>query len=243
MRRGRMSSTGWLLTGFAGILLIFGTEMALRTFNPKPPPPPEDPLAKVKPPFEVGDSAPDIILPDSKGQIQQLSKVVRKPSLMIFSCGCANCRTFQTYLGMLVKKLGPKAPDIISAGSTDPAAEEAWVRDTGLRQYVMMYEKGAGPEATPKTHYIDDWKGHPCPRAFGLDKKLKVSWIGTSPEQTQGSIYPLQLELAEKLGFVVPGPEKKAAKGRLIAPDPIPDGPGAPSLPQSMGSLPGSTPG
>jgi len=63
---------------------------------------------------------------------------------------------------------------------------------------------------------MDLYKGHPCPRGFGLKPDRTVRWIGNSKIVTQMA-EPLAMELAGTLGFSVLG---RPEKGKITAPRP-----------------------
>ncbi len=152
---------------------------------------------KYRPAFRVGDVAPDFSLPDRGGKVHHLQDLVRRDTLLCFTCGCANCLDLQTYLGILIKRMGEAAPDVISVSTMPRDREETYFRDTRLKQKIL-YEPKEGP-------VMDLYKGHPCPRVYRLKGDRTVAWIGTSP----GDVPYVQVigsELAENLGFPPEGP-------------------------------------
>lgn len=154
------------------------------------------------PAFKVGDVAPDFSLPNAKGEPQSLSKLVKRDTLLCFTCGCSNCRQLQTYLAALNKPLGAKAPDVITITTSAPEAEKAYRRDVPL-EHTLLYEAQQGP-------VMEEYKGHPCPRVYGVDKDRKVTWISSSLKLIPMTA-EIASELASHLGFRLPG-EKVAGK-------------------------------
>lgn len=189
--RRSWGATGWLLAG-CGILLLLVLFDVGRRLLAAPRPLPAAVEAGSPPPFKVGDPAPDFELPDRTGKRHRLSSMVRRDTLVCFTCGCANCLDLQTYLAMLLKRMGKKAPDVITVTTMPREREETYIRDTGLKA-PYLYEPKKGP-------VMALYRGHPCPRVYHLRGDRTVAWIGSSPEESQF----LQLvgnELAEHLGF------------------------------------------
>lgn len=168
----------------------------------------EDARARIRPKFRIGDQAPDFELPDRTGKTHRLSALVREPTMLCFLCGCSNCRDLQTYIGKLVPKLGARAPKIIGVTTASPESEEAWVRDTKLKQ-TMLYEAKGGK-------VMEEYRGQPCPRVFKLTSLGKVEWISPSP-----AFEPILTNIgggvALELGFKLPGDPNKNNK-RPFAP-------------------------
>lgn len=162
---------------------------------------------KYRPAFHVGEQAPDFSLPDRSGKVHRLQDLVRRDTLLCFTCGCANCLDLQTYMGLLVKRMGQGAPDVISVTTMPRDREQTYFRDTRLKQ-KLLYEPKEGP-------VMDLYKGHPCPRVYRLNGDRTVAWIGTSP----GDVPYVQVignELAENLGF--PREQMGAPAGPAHAP-------------------------
>ena len=151
-----------------------------------------EPDPKLAPDFRVGDIAPDFTLPDSKDVEHRLSALVRRETLLCFTCGCAKCLDVQTYLGILMKRAGAKAGPVISVSTMPKAREASYRRDTKLRQ-TILYESKGGP-------VMKQYRGHPCPRIYGLKADRTVAWIGMSPDEA-GSVSDIGMEMAAKLGF------------------------------------------
>lgn len=127
-------------------------------------------------PFQVGDAAPDFALPDRTGKTRRLSELVDRQTLLWFTCGCSRCREMQALMGRLARRLGQKAPQVVSVTTGLPEAEEAYRRDTRLDQ-VVLYAPG-------ESAVYREYRGHPCPRVFGLKADRTVAWIGPSPAST-----------------------------------------------------------
>lgn len=144
------------------------------------------------PPFRVGDLAPDFALPDSAGKPHRLSEVVRRDTLLCFTCGCANCIDLQTFTALMLERLGAGAPDVISVTTMPKDRAGTYYRDTGLKQ-LMLFERKEGP-------IMKQYQGHPCPRVYRLDADRKVKWIGSSPGESQ-QLRRVGLELAAEFGF------------------------------------------
>ena len=149
------------------------------------------------PPFRQGDLAPDFTLPDSTGKRLSLSSLVREDTLLGFLCGCAHCRTMQTYLGEMLRSLGPRAPKVLSVTSAAPEAEEAWLRETKLDQILLYDSKESGKPVT------ELYRGDPCPRLFRLDADRRVTWIGPSPARV-ASFDAMGAAIARNLGYRIP---------------------------------------
>lgn len=190
----RWTANQWVLTILFVILALVGIDVGRRMMagpvQPKPEP------VDVTPEFKVGDPAPAFTLPDQNQKARRFPDLVKRDTILTFSCGCAQCREFQTYLGKLEKELGPKAPDVVSVNSTDPMAAESWVKNTGLKQ-TLLY----GPH---KEGEVAVYKGAPCPRAFMVNADHKITFIGRSRGE-QVPISKMGEELARQLGFSVPG--------------------------------------
>ncbi|HEU4752183.1 MAG TPA: redoxin domain-containing protein, partial [Armatimonadota bacterium] len=194
----RWSANTWVLVIVTAVLVMIGVDLGRRAIIGDRLDPQAD-LTKqtTDPPFKVGEATPDFSLPDASKKMHSLSELLRRApdrhTILAFSCGCAACRTVQTYLGTLQKKLGPKAPQFICVGSTQPESEAAWVRDTGLKQTILYDKK---EEST----VIDAWKGHPCPRLFELSPDRRAVWIGPSPQGRPDTVQLMGYEVAQRLG-------------------------------------------
>lgn len=229
--KNRWSANTWVLTILAGVIVLIavdvGRNMLANSANEPGGPQNLHPYA---PKFKEGDMAPDFVLPDKDAKEHKLSDLVKRDTLLVFSCGCSNCKDFQTYLGKyIIPKMGNKAPQILSVSSSSPAAEAAWVRDTHLKQTILYEGHGATP-------VMDQYKGHPCPRAMGLAPDRKVTWIGQSPGELppDAAVEAVGVEAAEKLGFEtmtgksgikIPIPKREwrgPAKGETSAPGMVP---------------------
>lgn len=192
MARGRNNSTIWLLAGLALILLTAAIEIGRQLIAP--PPTPGSPQAKSRyaPDFKVGDVAPDFELPDHSGKPHRLSRLVHRDTLLSFICACASCVDVQTYTGILIKRMGPAAPDLITVTTMPKDREETYFRDTQLKQR-LLYEPKEGP-------VMELYRGHPCPRLYRLRADRTVAWIGSSPGETP-FVQAIGNELAVNLGF------------------------------------------
>ncbi len=186
------------------------------------------------PKFKVGDEAPDFSLANAKGVPQTLSKLVKRDTLLCFTCGCSNCRQLQVYLGALTKDLGAKAPDVITVTTSAPEAEQSYRRDVPLK-HTMLYEPQQGP-------VMAEYKGHPCPRVYGLSKDRKVTWISSSLK-----VIPITSEIAHEmarhLGFEGAGDEN-SGKRRAPSWEVVVNGGGSKpaASPASAGAPKGSSP-
>ena len=190
MRR-RWNANTWVLTILGTILLLVGIDVGRRLVA-GPASGPEPPKASIEPDFKVGDTAPDFTLPDNKKREQTLSKLVKRDTLLTFSCGCNQCKEFQTWTGKLLPLMGKDAPEVISVNTTSPEAAETWVRDTRLKQTFLYGPHDQGPVAA--------YHGKPCPRTFRLDADRKVRWIGSSRSDGR-LVRQLGMELGEKLNM------------------------------------------
>jgi hypothetical protein len=197
--RGRVSATLWLVIGLGIVALLIGGEWMMRTLRPA-----SDTAVAAKPPdpamipdFQVGDAAPDFTLPDSKEVPHRLSDLVKSDTLLCFTCGCSSCLDVQTYLGILMKRLGAKAPQVISVTNMPKEREASYFRDTKLKQ-TLLYEQKGGP-------IMKQYRGHPCPRIYALLPDRTISHIGMSPKDAV-SVSDLGFEMAAMLGVPREGP-------------------------------------
>jgi hypothetical protein len=176
MRRG-WSPAVYLLIGIGVLAVAIGIDLGRRLFaGPGKPPTAVAPQAPPPflPDFAVGDPAPDFTLPDRSGARRRLSELVTGDTLLCFTCGCANCLDLQTYIGILRKKMGSAAPDLVSISTMPKDREEGWLKDIG-QQHPILYDRWNGPVVT-------EFRGHPCPRVYRLKPGMKVAWIGPSPK-------------------------------------------------------------
>lgn len=208
VRRHKTAAT-WVFGGLLLVLIVIAAEVGLR-FSAQAGSGPA-PSSIYAPDFSVGDPAPDFTLPDRHNKPHRLSDLVRRDTLLFFTCGCANCIDLQTYTGILVKRMGAAAPDLITVTTMPKEREESYYRDTQLKQH-LLYEPKEGP-------VMALYRGHPCPRIYRLRGDRTVSWIGTSPGDTP-FVQAIGNELAANLGFE---PERE------MRPE-FPDSPPAPSL-------------
>lgn len=193
----KWSANTWVLVILSVVLILVGVDLGRRTLAVTKAQVEEGKPPTTDPDFKVGDTAPDFELADRTGKKHKLSELAGKDTLLSFLCGCSSCRQVQTYTGVLTRKLGPKAPKLVAVTSADPAAEESWFRDTGVKE-ALLYERGPGP-----TPVMDKYKGHPCPRVFRLGPDRKVEWIGPSPSPGM-PMTQVGMQLAENLGFKTP---------------------------------------
>jgi hypothetical protein len=165
------------------------------------------------PAFRVGDLAPDFTLPDRSRKARSLSGLVRRDTLLCFTCGCSNCLELDTYLAAIVRRLGNRAPAVLNVTLTQPDREASWERDTGLRQ-TFLYVKRDNP-------VFREYRGHPCPRIYRLRADRRVAWIGPSPLAVR-SMQTLAGMLAVELGLpstaVSSVPAKRASGPRVTPP-------------------------
>jgi len=187
----RPSATTWVLLALGGILLLAGIEWGRAVMGR--PSRSAAPLSFAHDlGFREGDPAPDFELPDREGRPHRLSALVRRDTVLCFTCGCANCLDLQTYLGILIQRLGRQAPQVIAVTSMPKESEASWRRKTRLAQ-TLLYEKREGP-------VMKTYQGHPCPRVFRLSADRKVLWAGPSPRDVP-DLREIGNAMAENLGF------------------------------------------
>ncbi len=182
--KSRWDASRWLLLGCGVILAVVLIDVSgwLATDPDYVPPPRATSPRQIPagtnflPDFRVGDRAPDFTLPDSKGQPHRLSELATNDTMLCFICGCNNCRDLQTYMGQLISRIHENAPTVVSVATMPKEGNDAWIRDTVLRQ-TILYEKKEGPIMT-------QYKGHPCPRVYRLKPGMRVQWIGPSTKDT-----------------------------------------------------------
>jgi hypothetical protein len=191
----RWNANGLVLAGLAGVLLLAGGESVLRLVRGPSPPPPkaaEPPPRAPGPRQKIGGVAPDFRLPDRSGKQHRLSELVRSDTVLCFTCGCANCLDLQTYMGILIAKMGARAPAVIAVSTMPKEREAAWFRDTRLKQ-TLLYEERDGP-------VMAEYEGHPCPRVYRLGADRKIGWVGPAPDEVP-SMREVGNAVAENLGF------------------------------------------
>ncbi len=227
MRSGkvRLSANAWTLLIAFGVLSVIGGELVRATIQEAARERlrgavtgTEAPNLASDPAFRVGDVAPDFTLPDRTGRRQRLSAMVRSNTILCFICGCASCEDLQTYLGLLLKKMGAKAPRVVSVSTMPRDSEASWLRRTRLSQ-SLLYEAKDGPVMT-------QYRGHPCPRIYRVDKSRRVTWIGPSLREVP-SMRTMGLSMAGGLGFSA---REARAVGQNLSP--TPPQPDAGSLPE-----------
>jgi hypothetical protein len=174
------SATTWVLMIVGGILLLVGIDVGrqvlVNTSGGVTAPDAEVPAEGKTPEFKVGDKAPDFTFKDAAGTPHSLSSMVKGDTTLSFICGCSQCEEMQLWLSKLYKKMGAKAPKVVSVSTAAKEGEEAWKRKTELKQTIVFEEDGPEKERVEKIY-----KGHPCPRLFRLEPDLTVAWIGPSP--------------------------------------------------------------
>jgi hypothetical protein len=179
---------------FGVVLALTAIDLGRRWMNPAANP--DEALNPDPVGFGVGQQAPDFTLKDAHAAPRTLSSLVKGDTLLTFICGCRKCRTLQTYIAKLRKKMGPTAPAVVSVASIDPDAEQAYLRDVGLPQ-TILFEKSDGPVNAR-------YKGHPCPRVFRMDAQRKVTYISPSP-MNDSVLDVIGRDMAHQLGFRLPG--------------------------------------
>lgn len=196
----RWNATGVVLIFILGLVVLAGFDVLRGSGGPQAASSPEPPPAvdasaqpaRFDPGFRVGETAPDFALPDRFGKVQRLSQMVRGDTLLFTTCGCAHCLDLQNYVGILLRKMGDRAPAVINLTTMPPDRELTWIRDTHLPQQ-FVYEKKNGP-------VTGMYRGHPCPRVFRLQPGLKVTWIGPSIKDAL-SLEAVGDAVAANLGF------------------------------------------
>jgi len=191
----RAGANVWVLAALGALLLAIGFDAVRGMLTGAPPPKvqlPAPPPEPVDPDFRVGDLAPDFELPDRSGKKHKLSELVRGDTLLFFSCACDACRRLEGYAAILAERMGSKAPAVLSVNTMPKEQEEAWVRDTGLKQ-TFLYEQKNGP-------IMEQYRGHPCPRGYRLSGDRRVRWISPSLKGTH-YLEKLGNSMAVELGF------------------------------------------
>jgi hypothetical protein len=209
-RRGNANT--WLLGILIAILGVIGIDIGHRMYSPSKVDTPEQIAKKMSPPFKVGDVAPDFSLPDDERQYKSLSQLIKGDTILTFTCGCSACKEMHTYLAELLKKMGERAPHVVTVTSMPADGEAAWIRDTKLKQ-AFLFQPHDGPEFARMQHelkgkgvenYIDLYKGHPCPRVYRVDGDRRITWIGpssaTAVNPVTGSA-EMASAVAQELGF------------------------------------------
>jgi hypothetical protein len=188
---------------FGAVLALTAIDLGRRWMNPAAAN--QDEVLNPDPSFRVGQQAPDFTLKDAHAEPRTLSSLVKGDTLLTFICGCRKCRTLQTYIAKLRKKMGPTAPAVVSVASIDPDAEQAYLRDVGLPQKIL-FEKSDGP-------VNKQYKGHPCPRVYRMDGQRKVTYISPMP-MNDSVLDVIGRDVAHQLGFRLPGePPAMQAEG------------------------------
>lgn len=181
----------WLLIAVGVVALAVARDMA-RIFFPTKEDIQQASRGPNAPKFKEGDLAPEFTLPDRTGKQRAFSELVKSDTLLFFTCGCSNCQEVETYVGILRKKMGAKAPQVINVTTAKPEGEESWIERTALPQTILYEEKG-GP-------VMKLYEGHPCPRVYRIRPDRTVAWIGPSPEMG-ASIQIVGVAVARNLGF------------------------------------------
>lgn len=182
----------WGCTALALVALLVVADVGRRLVSEATVPVAARSSQEFEPPFRVGELAPDFTLPDRNGKPHRLSELVRHDTLLCFTCGCANCIDFQSFTAIMLQRLGRKAPEVITVTTMPTDREETYFRDTRLKQR-LLYERKEGP-------IMRLYRGHPCPRVYRLAADRTVTWIGSSPGESQ-QLRRVGLELAMQLGF------------------------------------------
>jgi len=181
----RLSANTWVLIVLSVIVVAVGSEAARVYLGDKTGGPSPDMAKQYDPDFKVGDPAPDFSLKDKDSVPHSLTSLVKGDTLLMFICGCENCRNMQNYMVKCFERLGDRAPAVVSVATIDPASEAAYRRDVKLKQ-TILYDNTPNPTKmvlTSQQKIGDIYKGHPCPRIFRLSADRKVTWIGRSPAQ------------------------------------------------------------
>jgi hypothetical protein len=194
------------------------------------------------PSFKEGEEAPEFELADKAGVKHTLTSLVNhKDTLLWFLCGCNSCRGMQTYMGQLAKKMGPKAPQVVSVSTQSPDFETRYREMTGLPQ-TLLYEQQGG-------EVMEKYRGHPCPRIYRLKPDRKVAWIGPSTTKLR-KVSDMGMHLAHELGFAIelekdstkPKAPSMQALRKIDPPGLLPGGLGGPGGPGGPGAqLPAGT--
>lgn len=174
MRRPEANKLVLLL--FGGVLLLIAGDYIRATLTDPSLRPPKIEKSPYETDFKEGGLAPDFTLLDREGRGRRLSQYAGKEVLLSFVSDDAKSRAVMRYVASLAerrRKLGKPAPVFVTVADFGPAREQAFLRETGLRQ-IVLYEAKDGPVAR-------QYKAEARPRCFQLAGRLGVVVIGASP--------------------------------------------------------------
>jgi hypothetical protein len=210
----RWGANTWLLIVLVTIIGLVGIDIGRRMFAGPVPVVPPEPVGG-PPEFEVGDRVPEVTLPDETGKEQHLRDLIKRDTLLAFSCGCSQCEGYQVYLSKVFAKVKGETPEVVSINTTMPDSHEAWLRKTNLPQKFLYTQSLSSKDLKP-------FRGHPCPRAFRIAADDSVTWIGSSPANAPTPEL-LGVEVAREFGFRSPTDADKSKP--LMPPVAIPRAP------------------
>ena len=181
---------------------------------------------KTLPVPEVGAEAPEFHLPSAQGgQLRLSMRTARGPVVVVFYSGGWSTEDVAYFkdLGTKEDEINLAAATIVGIGMGDPASARDFVRETGIKSYVLYDYAGA---ATRDYGLLEKDKEHgeyARPATFIVDPDHKVihAWIGERPKAEE-----ILAKVSEITGFPKPeeeteGEEKpeKAGERKKLSPE------------------------
>ncbi len=188
----RWSPAAWVLLGITLILVLAVGDYVRRAILGPPPAPP----VVQTPGPQMGGEPMDFELPDHEGKPHRLSEMRGKKFLLTFFCGCGDCTKFTQDLARTYRANKKKIPPSIAVMTAkwEPSATPAWRRIAGATDpnWTFLVSADGGK-------VVDEWHGTPCPKAYLINEKWKISWM--SPPGSGMSQFMAVPALAGMLGM------------------------------------------
>jgi peroxiredoxin len=171
MRFPRMSGNAWVCTIITLILLLSGTEQAIRALSNRPVRDPTPPPSAMDLGPKLGDELPNFTAPDEGGKQYTLAQFRGKPLIVNFFCGCSRCMGIGRMLAQWQKK--EKAP-MIGLVTFKPDFFAEFRKETGITFPLLL---------DPEKEIGLQWNSPICPRIWVVDAKGRA--VFTNPHEPE----------------------------------------------------------
>src|SRR5439155_12655342 len=135
--------------------------------------------------FRVGDWVRHFELPDANGKPHRLSELKGHKFVLTFFCGCDVCTLFAKELSGAYRKNKRVVPTLsVFTSSFDPVGEPGWLDRTEAKTFTNVY-------AIQNPEIVEEYHGHPCPKAYVVDENLKVRYVSPRADPRLSALGPV----------------------------------------------------
>jgi peroxiredoxin Q/BCP len=147
---------------------------------------------------EVGDEAPEFLLPSAQGgQLRLSMRTARGPVVVVFYSGgwSEGDVTYFKELAAKEDEINLTGTSVVGIGIVEPAQARDFVRETDIKSYVLYDYTGATTRRYGVLEKDKEHGEHARPATFlvGPDRKVIHTWTEERPkvEEIQGKIYEI----------------------------------------------------